>query len=185
MVTKSGMIKKSPQYDYKNINKKGIIGINLKEDDELIEVHVSEACRQGNEGTHHRQHAAEEHSLQAILVKPVLSDVHMALLHEEILAILIHEAAAALMPHGIGKDRTHDAAHHAGNHSTRKGHIPGKNQETCEAQDQLAGNRDAGVLSRHQHRHCHIAPISNELQEHPGKTLHNSSIVLSLTHQLS
>ena len=45
MVTKSGMIKKSPQYDYKNINKKGIIGINLKEDDELIEVKTTDDTR--------------------------------------------------------------------------------------------------------------------------------------------
>ena len=45
MVTKSGMIKKSPQMDYKNIRKNGLIGITIKEDDELIEVKTTDNSR--------------------------------------------------------------------------------------------------------------------------------------------
>ena len=153
-------------------------------DDEALEVHMGKACRQGDESAHHRQHTAEEHGLQAIFVKPVLGNIHMALLHEEILAIFIHEAAAALMPHSIGKNRAHDAADHAGAQSTDKSHISGKNHKTCKAQNQLAGNGNAGVLSCHQHCHCHIAPVSNELQEYPGKALHislSSFLTLALT----
>ena len=45
MVTKSGMIKKTPEMDYKNIRKNGIIGINIKEDDELIEVKTTDNTR--------------------------------------------------------------------------------------------------------------------------------------------
>ena len=41
MVTKSGMIKKTPQLDYSNIRKNGIIGINIKEGDEIL-VAISE-----------------------------------------------------------------------------------------------------------------------------------------------
>ena len=45
MVTKSGMIKKTPQMDYKNIRKNGLIGITIKEDDELIEVKTTDDTR--------------------------------------------------------------------------------------------------------------------------------------------
>ena len=45
MVTKSGLIKKTPQMDYKNIRKNGIIGINLRDDDELIEVKTTDDTR--------------------------------------------------------------------------------------------------------------------------------------------
>ena len=45
MVTKSGMIKKSPQMDYKNIRKNGLIGITIKDDDELIEVKTTDNTR--------------------------------------------------------------------------------------------------------------------------------------------
>ena len=45
MVTKSGLIKKTPQMDYRNIRKNGIIGINLREDDELIEVKTTDNTR--------------------------------------------------------------------------------------------------------------------------------------------
>ena len=45
MVTKSGMIKKSPQMDYKNIRKNGLIGITIKDDDELIEVKTTDDTR--------------------------------------------------------------------------------------------------------------------------------------------
>ena len=38
MVTKKGIIKKTPITEYSNIRRSGIIAINLKEDDELIEV---------------------------------------------------------------------------------------------------------------------------------------------------
>ena len=153
-------------------------------DDEALEVHMGKACRQGDESAHHRQHTAEEHGLQAIFVKPVLGNIHMALLHEEILAIFVHEAAAALMSHSIGKDRARYAAYHASRQGSHKGHIPGKNQKSRKAQNQLAGNRNASILSRHQHSHCHIAPVSNELQEYPGKALHislSSFLTLTLT----
>ena len=45
MVTKSGMIKKSPQMDYKNIRQNGLIGITIKDDDELIEVKTTDNTR--------------------------------------------------------------------------------------------------------------------------------------------
>ncbi len=45
MCTKSGMIKKTPETDYINIRKNGLIGINLKEDDELIEVKSTDNTR--------------------------------------------------------------------------------------------------------------------------------------------
>ncbi len=45
MVTKSGMIKKTPQMDYRNIRKNGLIGITIKEDDELIEVKTTDDTR--------------------------------------------------------------------------------------------------------------------------------------------
>ncbi len=43
MVTKKGIIKKTPIMEYSNIRKKGLIAINLKEDDELIEVKTTTA----------------------------------------------------------------------------------------------------------------------------------------------
>ena len=45
MVTKKGIIKKTPQMDFKNIRKNGIIGISLREDDELIEVKTTDNTR--------------------------------------------------------------------------------------------------------------------------------------------
>lgn len=45
MVTKSGMIKKTPEREYENIRKNGLIGINLKDDDELIEVKTTDNTR--------------------------------------------------------------------------------------------------------------------------------------------
>ena len=45
MVTKKGLIKKTPQMDFKNIRKNGIIGISLREDDELIEVKTTDNTR--------------------------------------------------------------------------------------------------------------------------------------------
>ena len=36
--TKSGIVKKTPISDFKNINKSGLIAINLKDGDELIGV---------------------------------------------------------------------------------------------------------------------------------------------------
>ncbi len=38
MVTKKGIVKKTPIMEYQNIRRKGLIAINLREDDELIEV---------------------------------------------------------------------------------------------------------------------------------------------------
>ena len=45
MCTKSGMIKKTPETDYQNIRKNGLIGLNLKEGDELIEVKSTDNSR--------------------------------------------------------------------------------------------------------------------------------------------
>ena len=45
MVTKRGIIKKSPQMDYKNIRKNGLIGITIRDDDELIEVKTTDDTR--------------------------------------------------------------------------------------------------------------------------------------------
>ena len=41
MVTKKGIIKKTSVMEYSNIRKNGLIAINLKEDDELIEVKIT------------------------------------------------------------------------------------------------------------------------------------------------
>ena len=41
MVTKKGIIKKTSVMEYGNIRKNGLIAINLKEDDELIEVKIT------------------------------------------------------------------------------------------------------------------------------------------------
>ncbi len=46
MVTKRGIVKKTPLMDFSNIRKKGMIAVNLREDDELIEVKVTNG---GNE----------------------------------------------------------------------------------------------------------------------------------------
>ncbi len=43
MVTKSGIVKKTPLLDFANVRKNGLIAINLKEEDELIEVKVVDA----------------------------------------------------------------------------------------------------------------------------------------------
>jgi len=45
MVTKSGIIKKTPAMDYANIRRNGLIGIVLKDDDELIEVKTTDDTR--------------------------------------------------------------------------------------------------------------------------------------------
>ena len=46
MATKRGIVKKTPLMDFSNIRKKGMIAVNLREDDELIEVKVTNG---GNE----------------------------------------------------------------------------------------------------------------------------------------
>lgn len=43
MVTKKGIVKKTPIMEYTNIRKNGLIAINLREDDELIEVKMTTA----------------------------------------------------------------------------------------------------------------------------------------------
>ncbi len=45
MCTKKGLVKKTPENDYLNIRKNGLIGINLREDDELIEVKTTDNTR--------------------------------------------------------------------------------------------------------------------------------------------
>ena len=41
MATKNGMVKKTPVMDYQNIRKSGLLAISLREDDELIEVKIT------------------------------------------------------------------------------------------------------------------------------------------------
>ncbi|MCH5280376.1 MAG: DNA gyrase subunit A [Lachnospiraceae bacterium] len=43
MVTKNGIVKKTPLSDFKNIRKNGLVAINIREDDELIEVKSTNA----------------------------------------------------------------------------------------------------------------------------------------------
>ena len=43
MVTKRGIVKKTPVMEYKNIRKNGLAAINLRDDDELIEVKTTDA----------------------------------------------------------------------------------------------------------------------------------------------
>ena len=43
MVTKNGIVKKTPLNDFKNIRKNGLVAINIREDDELIEVKSTDA----------------------------------------------------------------------------------------------------------------------------------------------
>ncbi len=42
MVTKNGIVKKTPIYEFRNIRKNGLAAINLKDDDELIEVKLTD-----------------------------------------------------------------------------------------------------------------------------------------------
>ena len=43
MVTRNGIVKKTPVMEYSNIRKKGMLAINLRENDELIEVKITDA----------------------------------------------------------------------------------------------------------------------------------------------
>lgn len=43
MVTKKGIVKKTPLHEFKNIRKNGLVAINIREDDELIEVKSTDA----------------------------------------------------------------------------------------------------------------------------------------------
>ena len=43
MVTKQGIVKKTPLHEFKNIRKNGLVAINIREDDELIEVKSTDA----------------------------------------------------------------------------------------------------------------------------------------------
>ncbi|MBP3458149.1 MAG: DNA gyrase subunit A [Lachnospiraceae bacterium] len=43
MVTKNGIVKKTPLYEFKNIRKNGLAAINIRENDELIEVKSTDA----------------------------------------------------------------------------------------------------------------------------------------------
>ena len=42
MATRNGIVKKTPIKDYENIRKNGLAAINLREDDKLIEVKVTD-----------------------------------------------------------------------------------------------------------------------------------------------
>jgi len=46
MITKKGIIKKTPLMDYQNIRKNGLIGMVLRDDDELIEVKTTDNTRE-------------------------------------------------------------------------------------------------------------------------------------------
>ena len=41
MATRKGIVKKTPLMDYANVRKTGLAAINLREDDELIEVKIT------------------------------------------------------------------------------------------------------------------------------------------------
>ena len=45
MATKNGIVKKTPVTDYANVRKKGLAAINLREDDELIEVKFTDSTK--------------------------------------------------------------------------------------------------------------------------------------------
>ena len=45
MVTKRGVVKKTPMWDFRNVRKNGLIAITLREDDELIEVKYTDGGR--------------------------------------------------------------------------------------------------------------------------------------------
>ena len=45
MTTRSGIVKKTPIRDYANIRKSGLIAINIREDDELIEVKLTDKTK--------------------------------------------------------------------------------------------------------------------------------------------
>lgn len=45
MATKNGMVKKTGMMEYQNIRKSGLAAINLREDDELIEVKATDNCK--------------------------------------------------------------------------------------------------------------------------------------------
>ena len=65
---------------------------------------MSKAGRQGNERPDHRQHAAEEHGLKTIFIEPMLGNIYMRFLNEEIMSIFIHEGTTTIMSNHIGKN---------------------------------------------------------------------------------
>ena len=132
---------------------------------EFHPVHTREARRKRDERPHHRQHAAEKHGLQPVLVEPFLGKVHMGLLDEEILAVTVHERPSAAAADLVCENRAEDAADHAGPHRPREGHALRVDQVAREAQDQLAGDRHAGVFKAHQKRHREIAPLVDKIQK--------------------
>ncbi len=43
MVTKTGIVKKTPLMEFSNVRKNGLTAINLREEDELIEVKITDS----------------------------------------------------------------------------------------------------------------------------------------------
>ena len=99
------------------------------------------------------------------------------------------EAEVASMPNGtrrlsytnleekqtyrISKNRTCHTSDHTSSQRTGKCHLVSKNKVPGESQNQLAGNRNAGILCRHQNSNGHISPRSDELQEQRRKMFHS------------
>lgn len=143
-----------------------------RQHEEFLHVDMGKASRQRDERAHDRQHAAEEHGLEAVLVEPVLRHIDMRLLDEEVMAIAVDKAAPAAMADEVGKDRTGHAADHTRRQGACKGQLPRKDQITRKAEDELTGNRDAGILRSHEDGDREVPPRGNELQEHRRKLFH-------------
>ena len=141
-------------------------------EEKLLHVHMREARRKRDERAHDGKHAAEEHRLDAILVKPTLRDIDVRLLHEEILAVLVDKGTPAVAPDEISEDRSRHAADHAGNHRPDETHAVGEDQIARKSEDQLARNRYTGILQGHQDGDRHITPGINELQKCLRELLH-------------
>ena len=133
---------------------------------------MRKACRQRDERAHDRQHAAEEDSLEAVLVEPVLRDIDMRLLDEEVMAVAVDETASAVMTDEIGKDRADHAADHARRQGACKCQLPREDQITRKAEDELTGDWDTGILRSHEDGNREVPPRGNELQEHRRKLFH-------------
>ena len=94
---------------------------------------MRETRRQGDERAHDGQHAAEEDRLEPVAVEPVLRDIDMMLLDEEIAAVAIDERTPAIVADGIGKERARHAADHASRERGRIAELPVENQIACKA----------------------------------------------------
>lgn len=143
-----------------------------RQHEELLHVDMGKASRQRDERAHDRQHAAEEHGLEAVLVEPVLRHIDMRLLDEEVVAVAVDERSAAVMANEIGEDRAGHAADHACRQRAGKRQLAREDQIACKTEDEFTRHRDAGILRGHEDGNREIPPRSNELQEHRRKLFH-------------